>query len=248
MNNINEPRSLYPEPEPLSVKGPGLREQLLGVFTAPVPLFRRLAASPRWGAALITLMALTLVMVVIWAARVDADALLRPALMRDPAVAPEQINRTIEVWGRLLGVFCALGVLVGMPVATLFVALIFWLVGRGLPGPGGPPDYQRALSAVAVPGLVALPRLILVSVLCLARPVRGFAPDAISPLSLGFLFTTGHGRLDAVLRGFDLFAAANLVLLFLAARHILGMKTSGALVCAVAWTALAVGCLLLSPA
>ena len=248
MNIKDDGRGLYPEPEPLKVQGPRLPEQLLGVFTAPVPLFRRLAANPRWGSALLTLMGFTLAMVLVWAARVDPDALLRPVMMRDPAITPEQVGRTIEVWGRLLGLFGAFGVLVGMPVMAQLMAFLFWLVGRCLPGPGGPPDYRRALSAVVVPGLVALPRMILVSVLCLAKPVRGFAPDAISPMSLGFLFSTGHGKLDAVLRGFDLFAAANLVLLFLAARHILGLKASGALVCAVAWTALTVGCLLLAPA
>ena len=246
MTNLKPPPRLFPDPGPPAAGPPHLLEQILGVFTAPVPLFRRLAANPRWGAALLTLMAATLAMVLIWAARVDPDTLLRESLARDPGVAPEAIERTIEVWGRLLGLFGAFGVLVGMPAVTLFQALLLWAAGRVWPGPDGSPGYRRALSATAVPALVGLPKVMLISLLCLARPVRGLAPDAISPLSLGFLSAAGQGRCGALLRGFDLFAAANLVLLYLAARPLLGLNRAGALACTAAWTAVTVGCLLLA--
>lgn len=249
MSEQDPPQRLFPESADAVPSGPGaprLPEQILGVFTDPVPLFRRLAAHPRWGAALVTLMGFTLVMVLVWAARVDADALLRAELMRKPHVAPADIDRTIEVWGRLLGLLGGFGVLVGMPVMTLFLAFLFWLVGRAAPGPGGCPDYRRALSATVAPALAGLPKTLLVTVLCLARPVRGLAPDAISPLSLGVLHATGHAGIDALLRGFDLFALANLVLLYLAARHIMGLKAAGATACAAAWMAVTVACLLLA--
>lgn len=227
-------------------KAPSLLDQVLGVFTGPVPLFRRLAAAPSWGWALAATMALTLAMVLVWAARVDPDALLRPILARDPRVAPEQIGKLIEIQGRLLGVFGAIGVLVGQPVVSLLLGFALWLVGRIAPGPGGTPSYPQAMSAAVVPALVGLPKLILVSVLCLVRPVRGLVPDAISPLSLGFWLEPGQGRIDALLTGLDLFALANLVLLYLAARHILGLKPAGALACAVIGAVVMVGCQLLA--
>lgn len=236
-------QSLYRDPpaggtDPSGAAAPSLLDQIVGVFTAPVPLFRQLAATPRWGLALLTSMAFTLAMVLIWAGRVDADALLRPLLERNPRVAKELIDQTIALQGRLLPVFAALGVLLGLPAVSLFMAFMLWLAGRAAPGPGGDAGFRQALSAAVVPGLVSLPKALLVGWLCLATPVRAMKPDAISPLSLGVLWQTGHGRLDALLTGFDLFVVANLILVYLAARHIMGLRPGGALLGAGAGAAL----------
>ncbi len=225
-NLYQEPPGAGPEPEP---RAPNLLEQVLGVFTAPVPLFRRLAVTPRWGWAMLTTLGFTLVMVLIWAARVDADALLRPILSQNPRLAREMVDQAIELHGRLLGLFGALGVLLGLPSLSLFLAFILWLAGRAAPGPDGSPSYGQALSAAVVPGLVSLPKALLISGLCLLRPVRGLMPDALSPLSLGAWRGPGHGKLHALLTGFDLFMVAHLVLLFLAARHLLGLRVGAAL-------------------
>ena len=239
-------QSLYREPpgggaDPPEDAAPSLLDQIVGVFTAPVPLFRQLAATPRWGWALMTSMAFTLAMVLIWAGRVDADALLRPLLEHNPKVAKELIGQTIELQGRLLPILASLGVLLGLPAVSLFMAFMLWLAGRAAPGPGGSPSYRQALSAAVVPGLVSLPKALLVGWLCLATPVRGLKPDAISPLSLGVLFRSGHGKLDALLTGFDLFVVANLVLMYLAARHIMGLRPVAALFGAGAGAALLAG-------
>jgi len=244
-------QSLFREPpgggaDPPEAAAPNLLDQIVGVFTAPVPLFRQLAEAPRWGWALLTSMAFTLAMMLIWAGRVDADALLRPLLERNPKVAKELIGQAIELQGRLLPVLASLGVLLGQPAVSLFMALLLWLVGRAAPGPGGNPSYRQALSAAVVPGLVSLPKALLVGWLCLASPVHGMKPDAISPLSLGVLFQSGHGKPDALLTGFDLFVVANLVLVYLAARHIMGLRPGAALVGTGAGAALLAGLQIMS--
>jgi len=220
---------------------PNLPEQILGVFTAPVPLFRRLSAAPRWGWGMVVTLGFTLVMVLIWAGQVDVDALFRPMLSRNPKLTPEMVEPIIELYGRMLGLFGALGVLLGLPSLSLFLAWIFWLVGRAAPGPGGSPSYRQALSAAVVPGLVSLPKALLIGSLCLLRPVRGLMPDALSPLSLGAWLGPGHGKLQALLTGFDGFLIANLILLFLAARHLLGFKRGAALVSTAAAAAVIAG-------
>ena len=96
-------------PGPGSAAAPTWLEQVAGVFTGPVPLFRRLADAPRWGLALGSIMGLTIAMVLIWASRVDPDALLRPVLARDPRIAPDQVSAIIAIQGRLLGWFGVAG-------------------------------------------------------------------------------------------------------------------------------------------
>lgn len=247
MNHQPHHPGLYRDPpdEAAQAQAPGLAEQILSVFTEPAALFRRMAATPRWGMALLATTGTTLGMVLIWASRVDAEALLRPILARDPRIAPEMVSRVIEVQGRLLGPAAALGVLVGLPAMSLLLASFLWLVGRLAPGPAGSPGFRQALSAAVLPALTGLPKVLLISCLCLARPIHGLKPNAISPLSLGAWYESGQGRVDGLMAGFDLFVAANLVLLFLAARHILGLGTGAALGCCAAGALLTAGVLVL---
>jgi len=231
-----------PAPDPPRARPPGLLEQLLGVFTDPVPLFRRLAAAPSWGPALAAIMGTALAMVAAWSSRVDPDALLRPVLARDPRMGPEAVEVLVQVQGRLLGGFAALGVLAGVPALVLAQAWLLWLVARGA---GPAPAFARALSAVAVSGLAAIPKHLLVGVLCLALPVGGRDPDQLAPLSPGAWLGPGHGRWQALLDGFDLFAAAGLALLYLAARHTLGLRPPRALLGTALAAALGAGLLAL---
>ena len=217
-------------PGPGSTAAPTWLEQVAGVFTGPVPLFRRLADAPRWGLALGSIMGLTIAMVLIWASRVDPDALLRPVLARDPRIAPDQVSAIIAIQGRLLGWFGVAGVLLGQPLVTLFLAALYWLVARA----GGGPGFRQALCAAVVPQLATLPKLLLVSCLCLVRPVRGQLPEQLSPFSLGAWFHPGQARVAALLQGFDLFLVASLALLYLAARHTLRLQPPAALVCVLA--------------
>lgn len=82
-------------------------------------------------------------------------------------------------------------------------------------------------------------------VLCLATEVGGRTPDRLSPLSLGAWLGPERGWLAAMLNGFDLFALAGTVLLFLAARHILRLRPPAALACVAASLAISIGLLAL---
>ena len=224
-----------PEPAPSVPAGPTFLEQITGVFTGPVILFRRLAEAPRWGWALVSLMGFSLATVLVWSMNVDPDALLRPVLARDPRIAPDQLATLIAIQGRLLGWFGIVGVLLGQPCVTLVLAFLYWLVARGKA------SFRHALCATVVPGLVAIPKFVLISGLCLLRPVGGRLPEQISPFSLGAWFHPAQPRAAALLQGFDLFLIASLVLLYFAARHTLRLNPPAALLCAATGAAVAAG-------
>jgi hypothetical protein len=232
-----------PEPGPVGHQAPTLADQLLGVFTDPVPLFRRLGDHPRWGPALAAVLACALASGLVWAARVDADALLRPVLAADPRVPPEQLDALIAFQGRFLGVIQAVNILVMVPAMTFLLAGCFWLAQRAANGPR--PAFAQCLCAAAVPGLVAIPRFLLVILLCLVQEVGGRTPGQLSPLSLGAWLGPERSWLAALLSGFDLFSLASLVLLFLAARHTLRLRIPGALACVAVTVALNAGLMVL---
>ncbi|MGA2079453.1 MAG: hypothetical protein ABSH53_02390 [Holophaga sp.] len=152
MNNSNNPEPSQ-GPDPSEARPPGLLEQVLGVFTEPVPLFRRLAAAPSWGPALAAVVGAALAMVVAWSSRVDPDALLRPVLAQDPRLAPEAVEALIRIQARLLGWFAALGILAGVPALALVQAWTLWLVARAA---GPAPAFPRALSAALTAGMLVL--------------------------------------------------------------------------------------------
>jgi len=179
----------------------------------------------------------------VWAARVDPDALLRPALAADPRVPTEQLEAMIAFQGRFLWVVQAVNVLVWVPAVTLLLAGCFWMVQRAAGDPR--PGFARALCAAVVPGLVAVPKFLLVIVLCLVEEVGGRTPDRLSPLSLGAWLGPERGWPAALLNGFDLFALASLALLYLAARHILRLRAAPALACVAASVAISAGLLVL---
>lgn len=247
MNIINfkndfMPGTLPPREGPAQAQAPALLEQLLGVFTEPAALFRRLAGTPRWAGALAATMAFALAMVLVWAARVDAEALLRPILAQDPRVPSQSVDAIIQIQSGLLGWSAAAQVLAGMPVLALVLAALLWLVGR-IVGPRPESGWPHALSAAVVPGLVFIPKYLLITALCLVRPDLDQMPEQISPLSLGAWMGPERGVPASLLTGFDLFAVAGLVLLFLSARHTLRLGWGGALACAVAAALLHTGIL-----
>ena len=82
-----------------------------------------------------------------------------------------------------------------------------------------------------VPGLVKLPLLLLIAVICLMRPIGGLTPDHLTPTSIGYFLHVEGPRLQAVLFSLELFRLAEAVLAFLALRYLVRMKTAGALIC-----------------
>ncbi|HEY3400141.1 MAG TPA: YIP1 family protein [Geothrix sp.] len=233
--------SLYgDQPETPQPKAPGLMDQIVGVFTAPVDLFQRLNKAPSWGWALGALIVASLAVTVIWALKVDIDEMLRPVLERNPQIQSAQIDMVIEMQKKFIMPFGILGALFGIPAVLALVGLFYWLVGKALPQDGAP-SYLQAFSAAVVPGLVKLPHMLLVAVICLVRPIGGLTPDKIAPTSLGYFVQVESLRLQALLYAVDIFYLAEAVLAYLALRYLVRMKASGALVCVLLPLALALG-------
>lgn len=225
---------------PPAPKGPGLLDQLGGIFTEPVALFKRLAETPVWGWALGVTLLLSVVMVLIWGNRVDVDAYLRPILEQNPNLPAERIDAVIEMQSKMLPVFGVFQVIVVVPLITLLLAMFYWLIGKTT-FETKPPSYRQVFSGTVVAGLVALPKLLLLIVVCLLKPIGGASPDKLSPASIGFYVNVEHVKLHALLNALDLFNIASFVMLYLAARYTMRLKTSGAVACAVLGSLLTVG-------
>lgn len=208
---------------------PTLAEQVTGVLSDPVPLFKRLNQHPVWGMALTVSVLVSLVAVVIWALRVDADAMLRPMLERMPQLTGAQIDSAIEMQKRFLLPFGALGALFGKPIAALIVGLIAWGLGAGFREEGAPkPTFLHGLSFATVPGLVMAVHTFLSGLMAVLRPVGGSRLEHLSPTALGFYLTSESPRMTAVYHMTDLLILASLALSYLGMRHILRAKPLGA--------------------
>jgi hypothetical protein len=215
-------------------------DQLVGVFTGPVELFRRLNKAPSWAWALGPMTAVALILTVIWGLKVDVDEMLRPVLERNPQIQASQIDMMVELQKKFLLPFGIVAALFGTGAVMALMGLFYWLVGKGLPE-GEAPSYSQSLSAAAVPSLVKLPQFLLIGVICLVRPIGGLTPDKIAPTSLGYFLHVESLKLHAFLYSLDLFYLAEAVLAYLALRYLLRLKTAGALVCVLVPMVLAIG-------
>lgn len=237
----DQPTSLYgDQPEAPKPIAPGLIDQIVGVFTSPVELFQRLNKAPSWGWALGVLTVVVLILTVVWGLKVDVDEMIRPVLERNPQIQASQIDMMVEMQKKFLLPFAILAALFGTAAVMALVALIYWLVGKAS-HESEAPSYPQALSAAVVPGLVKLPQLLLIIIICLLRPIGGLTPDKIAPTSLGYFLHTESLKLQALLYSLDLFYLAEAVLTYLALRHLVRMKTAGALLCVLLPMALALG-------
>ena len=233
MTDLQQTEGLYgsaPDGPVPAAAPPSLLDQLLGLFTEPVALFRRLEAAPVWKGATALTVVFSLAMTVVWALKVDVDAMLRPVLDQDPRLAPDQIDRIIGFQSKFIVPGGIIGVFVGVALGLLVLALVYWLVGKRM-AEDGPPTYLQAFSVAAVSSLVMVPHQLLILVMCLVKPVGGLAPDKIPPSSLGYFITVENGKLHTLLYKLDVFTVYSLVLVYLGARYGLRLKASGAAVC-----------------
>ena len=233
--------SLYgDQPQAPKPKAPGLMDQIVGVFTEPSALFEKLQQAPSWGWAAGALTAASVVLTVIWGLKVDVDEMLRPVLERNPQISSAQIDTIIEMQKKFIMPFGVLGALFGTMVVILVAALFYWLVAKGA-SEGEKPSYLQALSVAAVPGLVRLPQILLIALICLLKPIGGLTPDKIAPTSLGYFVHLENVKLHALLYGLDLFYIADVALTYLALRKITRMKTGGAILCVAVAVLVALG-------
>ncbi len=233
--------SLYGEqPQVPKPPAPGLLDQIVGVFTSPSELFERLNLSPSWGWALGALTTAGVILTVIWGLKVDVDDMLRPILERNPQIQSAQIDTIIDMQKKFILPFGVLGALFGTVIVVLILALLYWLVGKGM-SEGEKPSYLQALSAATVPGLVRLPYMLLIALICLVRPIGGLTPEKIAPTSLGYFIQVSSLKLHALLYSLDLFYVAEVVLTYLALRKITRLKTGGAILCVAVSVVVALG-------
>jgi hypothetical protein len=218
------------QPETPKPQSPGLVDQLVGVFTNPIDLFHRLNKAPSWGWAMGVRVAGALIVTVVWSLKVDVDEMLRPILERNSQIASSQVDTIIEMQKKFLLPIGMLGALFGTAAVIALMALLYWLVGRVL-SESETPSYPQALSAAVVPSLVKLPYLLLLTVICIVRPIGGLTPDKIAPTSLGYFFQVENLRLQAFLYNLDLFYLAEAVVAYLALRYLVRLKTMGSLLC-----------------
>jgi hypothetical protein len=237
----DQPTSLYGDrPEAPRPKAPGLLDQIVGVFTSPVELFQRLNTAPAWGWALGLIIVTTLILTVIWGLKVDVDDMLRPTLEKNPQIASSQIDMIISFYKKFIVPLSLFTSLFFTAIFTFLTAFFYWLVGKNT-AEGEPPSYRHALSAVTVPTLVRLPYMLLVGLICLVKAIGGLTPEKISPTSVGYYVQVESVKLHAFFYALDLFFLAEAVLLFLAARHTMRLKTSGAVACALITLVFGVG-------
>lgn len=211
-------------------KAPGPVEQVVGIFTDPVGLFRRLHLAPSWGWALGIVIGASLLLTVVWALKVDPEEMLRPILERNPQIQAAQIDAIIDMQKKFLVPMSVVGTLFGTPAALALVALFYWLIGKALPE-GPQPSFDQAFSAVTVTALVKLPHILLILLICLLRPIGGLTPEKLAPTSLGYFLHPEGLKLQAFFYSLDLFALAESVLAFLALRNLMRMKAAGATLC-----------------
>lgn len=226
--------SLYGEaPAPVEKpKAPGLVEQVVGVFTEPVALFQKLNRAPSWAWAAGATAAMAILVTIVWGLKVDMDAMLRPILEANPKIDPGQYDLIISMQKKFVLPFGILGSVVGVPVVVAVIAFIYWLVGRGA-AEGEPPTFLQAMSAAAVPGLVMLPHSLAILAMVAVREVGGATPDKLAPTSLGYFLRPENPKLFALMNFVDPFVIASWAMTWLATRHILGLKASGATIATV---------------
>lgn len=234
---MSEPESLFGSNEKAGAKPPalGLMDQFVGLFTEPIETFKKLQASPAWVGALVVLILTSLVVAGVWGFKVDVDAMLRPSFEANPKMTQEQMDQAISFMAKFFPYIAIVQTLFIIPIVVFFMALLYWLIGKGT-AEAERPSYVHALSASVVPSLVMLPHSLLILVMAFLRPVGGLTPEKLAPSSVGFFVTVANPKLHALLYALDPFTIGSLVLGYFAFRHTMRLKTGGALAC----TALAV--------
>lgn len=212
------------------VIAPTLWEQTTGVFTEPKELFSRLAERPRWGGALLLIIAAAWLWVVPWSLKVDAEALYRPVLQQNGQMSASQIDSIIEVSRRFLMPMTLMAVFFRNLFSTMFFALVFWLVGLTTKAPRKP-NFLQAVSASSVPNLVLIPWMLMIAAVSALKDVGSQIPDRLAPSGLAFYLRPENPKLYGLLAQVDPFIIGYFVLTYLATRHVMRLKVNEAALC-----------------
>ena len=212
------------------VIAPTLWEQATGVFTEPKALFSRLAEKPRWGGALILVIAAAWLWVVPWSLKVDADALYRPVLQQNGQMTASQVESVIEVSRRFLLPMTLMAVFFRNLFGTMFFALAFWLVGLSTKG-ARKPTFLQAISASSVPNLALIPWMLMIAAVSALKDVGSQIPDRLAPSGLAFYLRPENPKLYGLLAQIDPFIIGYFALTYLATRYVMRLKVNEAALC-----------------
>ncbi|HEX3581989.1 MAG TPA: YIP1 family protein [Thermoanaerobaculia bacterium] len=212
------------------VIAPTLWEQATGVFTEPKELFSRLAERPRWGGALILIIAAAWLWVVPWSLKVDAEALYRPVLQQNGQMSASQIDSVIEVSRRFLMPMTLMAVFFRNLFSTMLFAVVFWLVGLSTKA-ARKPSFLQAVSASSVPNLVLIPWMLMVAAVSALKDVGSQIPDRLAPSGLAFYLRPENPKIYGLLAQVDPFIIGFFVLTYLATRHVMRLRVNEAAIC-----------------
>jgi hypothetical protein len=215
---------------PPKPSAPTLADQLLGIYTDPNPLFRRLAVTPSWGPALCVMIVFGWIMMTFWALKVDVDALQRPVLEQNAQLTASQIDQAIAVSSRFFLPMAIVSVVIRNLLAVLGLGLVFWLFAQAT-GHRTKPTFRHAVSAATVPNLIFVPYTLMVTVICMFKDVGARIPERLAPSGLAYYTRPEEPRLYALAAQIDPFVAAYFVMIFLALRHTLRLKAGEAAGC-----------------
>jgi hypothetical protein len=216
-------------------KAPTVWEQLVGIYTEPSALFQRLAKTPTWGEALWIMIVVGWFMMTFWGLKVDVDALQRPILERNTQISASQIDQAIEVSRRFILPMGFFSVIIRNLLGVLSLGLVFWLFAMSTEE-SIKPSYLHAVSAATVPNLICVPYTLMISVVCMSKTVGAQIPERLAPSGLAYYIRPENPRLYALAAQLDPFVIAYFIMVFLALRHTMRLKSSEAAMC----TALAV--------
>ncbi|MDR2696924.1 MAG: YIP1 family protein [Holophagales bacterium] len=235
----NQPKqSLYGESDAggdEQVKSLSLADQISGVFSEPVELFKRLSKKPQWVGAMLLLTALALAFTIAWVARVDTLEFITLQFERAQLqLSVDQLDRAIEMQAKLMPAFTVLGSLIGTPIVIFFSGLIYWAVGLiSKEDLQWTPTYFHGLVVASIPTLATVPYTLLGTLMALLKPVGTLRSDQLVPSSLGFWIQPDNPKLSILFSSLDLFLLIQYVMIYFAAKYALRAKTWGAVLCVI---------------
>ncbi|MDR1841270.1 MAG: YIP1 family protein [Holophagales bacterium] len=210
-----------------------LMELISGVFSEPVEIFKRLSKLPQWVGAMLLIAAFSLVLVIVWAANVDAVEFMTTQVERSyPQLSGAELDRAVEIATKFFYISYVGTGAVGTIFVLFFFGLIYWAVGL-ISGEDlkWRPTYQHGLVVAVIPGLVTIPYMLLGTMMAFLNPVGTLRQDQIIPSSLEYWIQSDNPKLSALYSSIDLFQLFQYALIFIAAKHALKAKTWGAALC-----------------
>jgi hypothetical protein len=128
-----QPPSLSTVASPSGEASPGFFARLVGLYVAPTETFRAIAAHPTFLAPLLAILLVNSAFTFVWLRKADHVQLCRTQL-EDAGIfdrfPPEQHAAILERQVRLLPMLAWVGLIVGVPVVTAVMALVFLFIYR----------------------------------------------------------------------------------------------------------------------